>query len=154
MELLPLLQGYLSMFDRFMLLWYLVVFIAMAFGLVNTMLMAVLERTREFGLLKALGLKPLRIVKNVLLESLILLFTGLVAGNFLGILTIRLLSGGIDMSFMAEGSEFWGMGRLVVPFFTAMDICCVNGVIIGLGAMVCLYPAIKAANITPIEAMN
>ncbi len=154
MDLLPLLQGYLSMFDRFMLLWYLVVFIAMAFGLVNTMLMAVLERTREFGLLKALGLKPVRIAGNVLLESLILLITGLLAGNILGLGTIQLLSGGIDMSFMAQGSEFFGMGRVVVPFFTSMDLFSVNAVIAGLGIFVCLYPAVKAAGITPIEAMN
>ncbi|WP_321493097.1 FtsX-like permease family protein [uncultured Desulfobacter sp.] len=154
MELLPLLQGYLSMFDRFMLLWYLVIFIAMAFGLVNTMLMAVLERTREFGLLKALGLKPVRIAGNVLLESLILLVTGLVAGNLLGMVTIQCLSGGIDMSFMAQGSEFFGMGRLVVPFVTPMDFCLVNAVIAGLGIFVCLYPAAKAAGITPVDAMT
>ena len=154
MDLLPLLKGYLGMFDRFMLLWYLVIFIAMAFGLVNTMLMAVLERTREFGLLKALGLKPIRIIKSVLLECLILLLTGLFAGNVLGILTSYLLSDGIDMSFMAQGSEFWGLGRLVVPYFTAKDLLSVNAVITGLGILVCLYPAIKAARITPIEAMS
>jgi len=154
MDLLPLLKGYLGMFDRFMLLWYLVVFIAMAFGLVNTMLMAVLERTREFGLLKALGLKPVRIIKNVLLECLILLFTGLAAGNALGILTSYLLSGGIDMSFMAQGSEFWGIGRRVVPYFTAKDLVSVNAVITGLGGLVSLYPAIQAARITPVAAMT
>nr|WP_320194105.1 FtsX-like permease family protein [uncultured Desulfobacter sp.] len=154
MDLLPLLKGYLGMFDRFMLLWYLVIFIAMAFGLVNTMLMAVLERTREFGLLKALGLKPVRIIINVLLECLILLVTGLVAGNLLGFLTVYFFSGGIDFSFMAQGSEFWGMGRMVVPFFTVKDICYVNAVIMGLGVLVCLYPAIKAARITPAEAMT
>jgi len=153
-DLLPLLKGYLGMFDRFMLLWYLVIFIAMAFGLVNTMLMAVLERTREFGLLKALGLKPARIIINVLLECLILLMTGIVVGNLLGLLTLYLFSGGIDMSFMAQGSEFWGMGRMVVPFFTVKDVCYVNAVIIGLGALVCLYPAIKAARITPVQAMS
>jgi len=153
-DLLPLLKGYLGMFDRFMLLWYLVVFIAMAFGLVNTMLMAVLERTREFGLLKALGLTPVRIVKNVLLECLVLLVIGLGAGNLLGVLTIYLFSGGIDMSFMAQGSEFWGLGRLVVPFVTAKDLLSVNAVIMGLGLLVCLYPAVKAAGITPVEAMN
>lgn len=154
MDLLPLLNGYLGMFDRFMLLWYLVIFIAMAFGLVNTMLMAILERTREFGLLKALGLKPARIVMNVLLECLIILMTGLVVGNLLGLLTLYLFSGGIDMSFMAQGSEFWGMGRIVVPFFTAKDICYVNAVIMGSGVLVCLYPAIKAARTTPVEAMT
>lgn len=153
MDLLPLLKGYLGMFDRFMLLWYLVIFIAMAFGLVNTMLMAVLERTREFGLLKALGLKPVRIIINVLLECLILLVTGLVAGNILGLLTVYFFSGGIDFSFMAQGSEFWGMGRMVVPFFTVKDICYVNAVIVGLGVVVCLYPAVKAARITPVQAM-
>ena len=153
MDLLPLLKGYLGMFDRFMLLWYLVIFIAMAFGLVNTMLMAVLERTREFGLLKALGLKPARIIINVLLECLILLITGLVMGNLLGLLTLYLFSSGIDMAFMAQGSEFWGMGRMVVPFVTVKDICYVNAVIMGLGLLVCLYPAIKAARITPVEAM-
>ncbi|MCG8551885.1 MAG: FtsX-like permease family protein [Desulfobacterales bacterium] len=154
MDLLPLLKGYLGMFDRFMLLWYLVIFIAMAFGLVNTMLMAVLERTREFGLLKALGLKPIRIIKSVLLECLILLLTGLAAGNVLGILTSYLMSGGIDMSFMAQGSEYWGLGRLVVPYFTVKDLLSVNAVIAGLGILVCLYPAIKAARITPVEAMT
>ncbi|WP_022665900.1 ABC transporter permease [Desulfospira joergensenii] len=152
-EMLPLLKGYLDMFDRFMLLWYLVVFTAMAFGLVNTMLMAVLERTREFGLLKALGLTPVRIVRNVLLECLVLLVIGLAAGNVLGFLTIRLLSGGIDMSFMAQGSEFFGMGRLVIPFFTVRDLLSVNAVIMGLGILVCLYPAARAGQITPVEAM-
>lgn len=153
-DLLPMLKGYLGMFDQFMLLWYLVIFIAMAFGLVNTMLMAVLERTREFGLLKALGLKPTRIIINVLLECLILLMTGLVAGDLLGFLTVYFFSGGIDMGFMAQGSEFWGMGRMVVPFFTVKDVCYVNGVILGLGVLVCLYPSIKAARIPPVEAMS
>ncbi|MBW2078513.1 MAG: ABC transporter permease, partial [Deltaproteobacteria bacterium] len=47
-DLLPLLSAYLRLFDGFMWLWYLVVFIAMGFGIVNTMLMAVFERIREF----------------------------------------------------------------------------------------------------------
>ena len=54
---------------------------------------------------------------------------------------------------MAQGSEYWGLGRLVVPYFTAKDLLSVNAVITGLGILVCLYPAIKAAGITPVEAM-
>ncbi len=141
------------MFDSFMMLWYLVVFLAMAFGLVNTMLMAVLERTREFGLLKALGMKPIWIVRSVLLECLILLAIGLLAGNLLGFATVHAFAGGIDMSFMAEGSEFFGMGHIVVPFLTLKDVAAVNAVIMILGLLVCLYPAVKAGRITPVEAM-
>ncbi|MCG8618711.1 MAG: FtsX-like permease family protein [Desulfobacterales bacterium] len=153
-DLLPLLKGYLDMFDGFMLLWYLVVFVAMAFGLTNTMLMAVLERTREFGLLKALGMKPVWIIRNVILECLILLAIGLAAGNIMGFITVQALSGGIDMSFMAEGSEFFGIGHIVIPYITVKDLLSVNAVIMGLGVLVCLYPAVKAGRITPVEAMS
>ena len=153
-DLLPLLKGYLDMFDGFMLLWYLVVFVAMAFGLTNTMLMAVLERTREFGLLKALGMKPSWIIRNVLLECLILLAIGLAVGNVLGFVTVQALCSGIDMSFMAEGSEFFGIGHIVIPYITLKDLLSVNAVILGLGVLVCLYPAVKAGRITPVEAMS
>ncbi|MDD9303881.1 MAG: ABC transporter permease [Desulfobacter sp.] len=152
-QLLPLVKGYISMFDSFMLLWYVVGFLAMAFGLVNTMLMAVLERTREFGLLKALGMKPARIIINVLLECLFLLIMGLLAGNLLGAATVSALSGGIDLSFLAQGSEFFGMGNRVFPFLIARDIISVNLVILVLGLLVCLYPAVKAGCITPKDAM-
>ncbi|MCG8636397.1 MAG: FtsX-like permease family protein [Desulfobacterales bacterium] len=152
-QLLPLLKGYLGMFDSFMMLWYLVVFTAMAFGLVNTMLMAVLERTREFGLLKALGMKPLWIIRSVLLECLILLAIGLFAGNLLGFATVQAFAGGIDLSFMAQGSEFFGMGHIIVPFLTLKDVAAINAVIMVLGLLVCLYPAVKAGRITPVEAM-
>jgi len=152
-DLLPLLNGYLGVFDGFMLLWYLVVFVAMAFGLVNTMLMAVLERTREFGLLKALGMKPYWIVRGVLTESLMILAVGLLAGNLVGMATVQAFSGGIDLGFLSKGSEYFGMGRVIVPFLTPKDMLAVNAVILVLGLIVCLYPAIKAGRIAPVEAM-
>jgi len=153
-KLLPLLNGYLGMFDSFMLLWYVVVFTAMAFGLVNTMLMAVLERTREFGLLKALGMKPVHIVGGVLTECVMLLAVGLGVGNLLGFASVYALSGGIDLSFLSQGSEFFGMGHIIVPVLTLKDIIYANAVILVLGQLVCLYPALKAGRITPVRAMT
>lgn len=152
-DMLPLLTGYLSMFDSFVFLWYLVVFVAMGFGIVNTTLMAVLERTREFGLLKALGMKPVWIVRGVLTECLILLLVGLAAGNLFGLATIQALSGGIDLSFMAQGSEYFGMSHLIFPKLVMQDVTTANSVILILGLLVCLYPALKAGRITPVEAM-
>lgn len=153
-QLLPLLLGYMDMFNSVMLLWYLVVFIAMAFGLVNTTLMAVLERTREFGLLKALGMKPIWIVRGVLTECLILLAVGLCLGNLCGVLTVVAFSGGINLAFLAEGSQYFGLGNIIVPLLAVRDMALANGVILGLGLVVCLYPAIKAGRITPVEAMH
>ena len=57
-ELLPMVNAYLQLSESTTMIWYLVVFVAMGFGIVNTLLMAVFERMREFGLLKALGMKP------------------------------------------------------------------------------------------------
>ena len=153
-DMLPLLKGYLGLFESFMFLWYLVVFVAMAFGLVNTMLMAVLERVREFGLLKALGMKPVWIVRGVLTEGFLLLLLGLAVGNLLGFCSVYLLSGGIDLAFLAKGSEYFGMGTLIVPQITGQDVTYINAVILVLGLIVCLYPAIKAGRVTPVEAMT
>ncbi|XPV75945.1 MAG: ABC transporter permease [Desulfovibrio sp.] len=153
-EMLPILTGYLTMFDSFMLLWYLVVFVAMGFGIVNTTLMAVLERIREYGLLKALGMKPAGIIKSVLTECCILLLLGIFAGDLLGGLTVVSLSGGIDLSFMAQGAEYLGMSHLIIPVLQLGDLLTVNGIIFILGMAVCLYPALKAGKITPVQAMS
>jgi len=75
-QMLPAMNAYLEMFDAFLYIWYLVVFVAMGFGIVNTVLMAVYERMREFGLLKALGMRPVRIFRMVLRETLFLLARG------------------------------------------------------------------------------
>ncbi len=68
-----------------LLIWFAVVFTAMSFGLVNTLLMAVFERTREFGLFQALGMPPRHILGQVLVESLILLGVALLLGNLGGV---------------------------------------------------------------------
>ena len=154
MEALPLLQAYLKMYDSFILIWFVVVFVAMGFGILNTTLMAVFERMREFGLLKALGMRPGRIIKGILTESLFILMMGLVVGNLLGIVSCWALSfHGIDLSALAKGVEYAGMSRLIFPVIWAKDVVSANLVVLLLGLLVCLYPAVKAARFTPVEAM-
>ena len=116
--------------------------------------MAVFERIREFGLLKALGMKPLWIIKAVLTETLFLLILGMFVGNGLGFLSVFALSGtGIDLSSLSEGLEFVGMSRVIYPVVYGQDIIMANLVVFVLGLLVSVYPAVKAARFTPVEAL-
>lgn len=153
-ELLPLVTAMLKMYDWFIFLWFFIVFIAMGFGIVNTTLMAVFERMREFGLLRALGMKPWWIVKGVLIESFFLLVLGIVIGNSLGFVSVFALSDtGINLSALAEGMEFAGMSRVIYPVICINDVVMANLVVLILGLMVSAYPAIKAARFAVVEAM-
>jgi ABC-type lipoprotein release transport system permease subunit len=147
-DALPLLKTYLRMYDSFILIWFVVVFVAMGFGILNTTLMAVFERMREFGLLKALGMRPGRIVKGILIEAFFILVIGTAAGNLLGLASCWALSfNGIDLSALAKGVEYAGMSRVIVPVVQAVDLVNANLVVLLLGLTVCLFPAIKAARI-------
>ena len=167
-ELLPMVTAVLGLYDFFIFLWFLVAFIAMAFGIVNTMLMAVFERIREFGLLKSLGMKPWWIVEEVLAESFFLLLIAGLFGNALGLASALALAGqlerrvleldalagpGIDLSSFAAGLEFAGMSRVIYPVIHARDVITANGVVFFLGLGVSAYPAVKAARFTPVEAL-
>ncbi|MBN2431399.1 MAG: ABC transporter permease [Acidobacteria bacterium] len=154
-ELLPLVKAYLGMMDGFIFIWNLVVFVAMGFGLVNTVLMAVYERMREFGLLKALGMRPGRILQDVLIEGFYLLSLGLVIGNVLGFVSVwALAQTGIDLSAVAAGSEYFGISRVVYPVLAAKDVIMADVTVFVLGLLVSAYPALKAARFTPVEALG
>ncbi len=154
-QALPLLTSYLELYDNFILIWFVVVFVAMGFGIVNTTLMAVFERMREFGLLKALGMRPRRIVRGILTESFFILVCGLALGDVLGLASSWVFAiKGIDLSAMAQGVEFAGMSRVIFPMVKAVDLLNANLVVLVLGLLVSLYPALRAARFTPVEAMR
>lgn len=154
-EMLPAISAYLALFDAFILIWFIVIFIAMGFGIVNTVLMAVYERMREFGLLKAIGMRPMRIIRMVLSESLILLVVGCLTGTLCGVgLTYYLAQTGIDLGAFSQGVEMWGMSRIIQPAVSMNDIVIANAVVVLLGLAVSIYPAVKAARFTPVETMR
>jgi ABC-type lipoprotein release transport system permease subunit len=148
------LGSMLSVQDGFTLVFMVVIFVALSFGLVNTLVMAVFERTREIGLMQALGMRPGLILTQVLLESLFLLLLGLVAGNLVAWLTIVPLQDGIDVSAVAEGMEMMGMGTVLYPALAVQDMLMATAVVVILGLLASLLPAWRAARLDPIRALN
>jgi ABC-type lipoprotein release transport system permease subunit len=148
------LGSMLAMMDGFVLVWIIIVFLALSFGLVNTLVMAVFERVREIGLMQALGMRPSTILYQILMESLLLLLIGLLLGNVLAVGTVIPLQGGIDISIVAEGMEMMGTSSMLYPALKLNDMIMANAIVIILGLLTSFLPAWRAASYDPIEALN
>ncbi len=154
-ELEPLVVVAMDFYEAFMVYWYLIIFAAMGIGLTNTMLMSVFERTREIGLFQALGMRPRFIVGQVLMETLMLLVIGVAIGNLTGWLTTNvLLADGIDLSAFAKGTAQFNMASTMYLTLRANDLIQINVLVIALGLLASLYPAVKAARYVPVEAIT
>jgi ABC-type lipoprotein release transport system permease subunit len=153
-ELEPYLASMMGMMDGFVLIWIVVVFLALAFGLVNTLVMAVFERVREIGLMLALGMTPAHIRAQIIAESTLLLALGLAVGDVLAWATIEPLKGGIDLSIVGEGMELWGASAVLYPALRWEDIVLANVVVILLGFIASLSPAWRASRFEPVEAIT
>jgi len=148
------LAAMFNMMDGFVLVWVIIIFLALSFGLVNTLVMAIFERVREIGLIQALGMRPGLIVCQILLESLMLLLIGLGIGNGLALITIKPIESGLDISAVAEGMAMMGASSVLYPKLTVADLLLANSVVIVLGILTSILPAWRAARLDPIRALN
>jgi len=144
----------LGVMDGFILVWIIVIFMALSFGLVNTLVMAVFERVREIGLMLALGMKPGVILGQIIVESVLLLLIGLLIGNLLAWATVVPLADGIDVSMVAEGMEMFGSSSMLYPELLFDDVVMANVIVILLGIVASLSPAWRASRYQPIEAIT
>ena len=153
-ELDAYLGTMLSVMDGFVLVWIVVIFLALSFGLVNTLVMAVFERVREIGLMLALGMRPIYILGQIIVESLLLLAIGLAIGTALAWAAVQPMKDGVDLSIVGEGMEMWGMSSVLYPELLLSDVILANVVVLVLGFLASLSPAWRAAQYEPIEAIT
>jgi len=150
----PLAYTMESISGAYIGVWLAVVFVLMAIGIVNTQLMAVFERTREFGLLQALGMRPRLILLQVLLESALLIGLGVIAGVTLMLLTLAPFTHGVDLGAFAAAAEMGGAGGRLYPRLDPLDAAALCLVVWILGVAATLWPARSAARADPVVAMS
>lgn len=154
-ELYPVLKEMGSMIDVANYVFLLVVYIAVTFGIANTMIMAVFERTRELGILKALGTTPGQIFLLVILESVFLSVLGTVFGMAISGATYWLWARhGLDLSFFASGMEAMGLGTVLYPVLTAANIGITVLAALAIAVASALYPGWRASRLLVVEAMR
>jgi ABC-type lipoprotein release transport system permease subunit len=134
---------------------YVVFFLAMAFGIVNTLLMAVNERYREIGIMLAIGARRAEIVAMVVLESLFLAVIALLIGNAVGLgLVWHFGRAGLDLSAWSKAMEMYGGAGILYLRVGADAVGRVSLATFAIAIVFSLYPAVRASRFKPIEAIQ
>ena len=153
-ELEPNAAALFAVADMAIFIMFLIMMSALIFGLVNALATSVMERIRELGLLRALGMRPGSVVVQVVLESSILMLAGVLAGIAIGALFIYWLADGIDLSRWAQGVEGIGLRGVLIPIPRLADMALIGAMSMALGLLASLYPARRAVKIKPLEALG
>jgi ABC-type lipoprotein release transport system permease subunit len=154
-QLIPgLLQGIkIDLFSG--VIFYLLLIIVVAFSILNTFLMAVFERTREFGVLLALGVTQARLTGLLLYESIFLTFTGLAAGMAGGaLLTIYFSKQGIRIPGAEEILRQYGLPEVLRPELSSLSLLLGPAVVLGITFLTALYPALRVRFLKPANALR
>jgi ABC-type antimicrobial peptide transport system permease subunit len=137
---------------------YMIVFIvmlALIFGIINTMLMAVLERTRELGMLMAVGMKRHQVFLMIVVETLLLALVAAPIGMLLGYLMVAYYGNvGLDLSAYAAGMDKFGLTDRVYLVLDTAYFYIVTIAVAITAILAALYPARKATRLQPVEAMR
>ncbi len=153
-ELQPQAGAMFEFSDATILIWFVIMASALAFGLVNTLITGVMERVRELGMFRALGMRPNAVLLQVMIESILIVVVGLLGGLIIGYMLVIWMSGGIDLSEFSQGLEMIGIRSVVVPRLLVQDIVQVSVLTTVLGFLASLYPAVKAVRIRPLDALR
>jgi ABC-type lipoprotein release transport system permease subunit len=153
------IQPYLSFIsdymDVMMGIFIVIILAALGFGIVNTMLMVILERTKELGMLMAIGMSKQRIFKMIMLETVFLAVVGAVVGEFISMLLIAYYGVvGINIASLAEGLESVGYSATSYPILETYKYLQITVMVVITGILASIYPAVKALKLHPVEAIR
>ena len=157
-EALPDLAQYVAAEQGEIVVFYVIIFAMVALGIVNTVLMSVLERMKEFGVMLSLGASPRRLASLVLTEAGLLGAFAAGVGVLLGLVpNLYFAKHGLDMSQLVGGTVEVSGFALDMIIYTDLDPAKVAGYVLAVWLMTmaaALYPAFKAATLRPVECLQ
>jgi ABC-type lipoprotein release transport system permease subunit len=132
-----------------------IILLALGFGIVNTMLMVVMERIKELGMLMAIGMNRLRVFSMIMLETIFLSITGGIVGMVIAALLVGYYGEtGINLKSFSQGFEAIGYNPMLYPEIGFQFYITIVGLIILAAIIASIYPAIKALRLKPAEALR
>lgn len=128
---------------------------ALSFGIVNTVLMSVMERTKELGMVMSIGMKKGKVFTMIMLESIMVSLTGGVVGMILGAVVTSFFSkNGIDISAYSNAMESFGYDSVMYPNLSIDFFINITILVILTGVLSAIYPARRALKLNPSEALR
>jgi ABC-type lipoprotein release transport system permease subunit len=154
-EISPEMNLLVSVSDQTMLIYMGIIMLALAFGIINTMLMAVLERTREIGMLLALGMNRIKVFTMILLETVFLVLAGTPLGIVFGLSTIAYThKTGINLKQFSEAYSSLGYSSLIYPTFNTRQFFLMLVMVVVTALIAALVPSRRAVKVKPAEAIR
>jgi putative ABC transport system permease protein len=154
-QLAPELSYLAGITARMLYIFLAVITVGLLFGVTNTMLMSLLDRTREFGVLVALGMDPRRLFGLLALEALWLCGLGGAAGIAAGHLTVAHLGRrGLDLSMFAKGLSAFGIGNRLYTSVPSNVYAALTLLVMATAFLSAVFPGIKATRLDPAKAMR
>ena len=153
--LAPDLRLFFESFEAVMQVFLFIIMLALAFGIINTMLMAILERRQELGMLMSIGMNRRKVFFMIMLETLFLSVVGGILGLLIGFSLVSLFGHiGIDLSAIEDSLEMLGMNPVVYPAVESSFYGKVAISVVITALLSSLYPAYKALKLNPVEAVR
>lgn len=136
-------------------IFYFLLLVVVAFSIMNTFIMAVMERSREFGILNAIGTNRMRLVRILILETSVLGMCGILLGLALGLgITYYLQLHGLVVPDSESLLAKFGLPERIYPQLTWFVVTLAPLLVMGVTILAALYPAIRLLGLNPVEAMH
>lgn len=154
-EISPELEFMQEIYGNMLYILMAIIMTALVFGIVNTMLMAVLERTKELGVLMAIGMNRWRVYLMIMIETIFLALIGAPIGLLVGSMTVKYYSVyGVDLSNYSEGLESFGYSSILYPYLENSVYPIITLAVMFTAFIGALYPAWKAIQLKPVDAIH